>query len=680
MKYLLTGGGTGGHVYPALALADEIARQQPSASFLYVGLANKLESWIVPKRGFPIKFVRARACPRSASPWAWFMFAAILAVGIVCACFLLLRYRPNLIISTGGYVSAPIMFAHGILKKIGCARSKVFIFEPNAHPGMLNQAVGRMADRIGVAFEQAGRWFDMRRVAVVGYPVRRELLGSDRFAARRKLGIPVDVPVVLAFGGSGGARAINQAVLESMPYVLARPNLHLIHITGQYRNSHYDAVAEIEAALEVLAFPDSVATRYHRFTYMETIQDAYAAADMVICRAGMSTLSEICLCGLPALIIPLPKAAEDHQAINARQMESAGAARVIYEEAVWHNGTIISRVDGGALSASILELIDDEKQRAAMSAAARKLGHKESLDLMLTEVENLMEERRPTPLTLEFPLPATSLPEEPNALLRWVRKRTDDQEGVGSLEPCELAYLRHQADRLLVSDVWYEIPLGKRNVGIKLVGYLQYVEQVPLLLSILRDRTKVSLLQRLFGGDYVHGGFLRRNAIEFGIRRLMVFGDEVREALLGALRDDPYFEVRAMAAKALGESMIQSDELECELVAALDDSYPEVIIEVIGALGAVARRRDIVVHLQRFYLHGSWQVRRQVVAVLYRLLERRVVVMEDVEEGAEQILATSPFFAPQFPLKQQLNALAHLIGKTSTEQQNERQLAEKQAT
>ena len=154
----------------------------------------------------------------------------------------------------------------------------------------------------------------------------------------------------------------------------------------------------------------------------------------------------------------------------------------------------------------------------------------------------------------------------------------------------------------------------------------------------------------------------------------------MREALLGALKDDPYFEVRAMAAKALGESMAPCDELERELIAALDDSYPEVVIEVIGALGTVARGPDIIAQLQRFYLHDSWQVRRQVVAVLYRLLERRVVVMEDVKEGAEQILATSPFFAPQFPLKQQLNALAHLIGKTSTEQQNERQLAEKQAT
>ena len=676
MRYLLTGGGTGGHVYPALALADEIATRQPAASFLYVGLANKLESWVVPKRGFAIKFVRSRPCPRSTSPWSWLVFSATLAVGILQACLLLLRYRPHLILSTGGYVSAPIMFAHGILKTIGCSRSKVFIFEPNAHPGMLNQAAGRMADRIGVAFEQAGRWFDMRRVAVVGYPVRRELLASDRGEARKRMGIPAGAPVVLAFGGSGGARAINEAVIEALPRLLSRAEIHLIHITGQYKGADYDAVAATDAGLAALNLAPDRADRYHRFSYMETIQDAYAAADLVICRGGMSTLTEIGLCGLPSVIIPLPSAAEDHQAMNAREMERANAALVIYEEASWHEGRVFSRVNGKRLADTVTALVDDREKRVSMGKAAGKLPHKNSLDLMLAEIENLIAGRRPAPLTLEFPVRAKPVPEDPNALLRWVRQRLDKSDGVGCLDPRELAYLRHHADRLLVSSAWYETPMGRRNVGIKLVGYLQYVEHVPLLLNILRDRTRVGLLKRLFGGDFVHCGFLRRNAIEFGIRKLGAADERVKEALILALRDDPYFEVRAWAARALGESMGPCVELEQHLVDALDDPYPEVIVEVIGALGSIARHAKILEHLQRFYLHDSWQIRQRVVAVLAQLFERRLLELDVVANCAEQILMTSPFFKPHFPLKQELDALFQQLERASASRKIRRHAAE----
>ncbi len=676
MKYLLTGGGTGGHVYPALALADEIAARQPAASFLYVGLASKLEAWVVPKRGFPIKFVRSRSCPRSTSPWSWLVFSLTLAVGILQASLLLLRYRPHLILSTGGYVSAPIMFAHGILKNIGCSRSKVFIFEPNAHPGMLNQAAGRMADRIGVAFEQAGRWFDMRRVAVVGYPVRREVLASDRAVARKRFGIPPEAPVVLAFGGSGGARAINEAVIDSLPHLLSRPELHLIHITGQYKGADYDAVAETAARLETLSLAPNRADRYHRFSYMETIQDAYSAADLAICRGGMGALTEIGVCGLPSVIIPLPSAAEDHQAMNAREMERANAAQVIYEEASWREGKIFSRVDGKRLAAKVTALIDDREKRVAMGKAAATLPHKNSLDLMLAEIENLILGRRPAPLTLEFPVRAKSVPEDPNALLRWVSQRIDESNDVNGLDPRELAYLRHHADRLLVSSAWYETPLGRRNVGIKLVGYLQYVEHVPLLLSILQDRTRVGPLKRLFGGDFVHGGFLRRNAIEFGIRKLGVADETVKDALILALREDPYFEVRAVAARALGEFMGPCVELEERLVEALDDPYPEVVIEVIGALGSIARHEKVLEHLQRFYLHDSWQIRQRVVAVLAQLLERRLVDLDEVAKSADQILMTSPFFSPRFPLKQQLDSLFQQLERASASRENQRHTAE----
>ena len=184
---------------------------------------------------------RVPLCPYCDSPVA-------LAIGVVQAAFILLRYRPQIIISTGGFVSAPILFAHGAMAKVGLSRARVFLYEPNAYPGLLNQITGRLAQRIGVAFEQAGRWFDAKRVAVVGYPVRRSFLNLDRQAAREKLGIDQGRKVVLAFGGSGGAKAINEAVLAALPRWQAA-GLEVIHVTGRYKGPDYDAVADTEAAL-----------------------------------------------------------------------------------------------------------------------------------------------------------------------------------------------------------------------------------------------------------------------------------------------------------------------------------------------------------------------------------------------------------------------------------------------
>ena len=153
MKYLLTGGGTGGHVYPALAIADEIRRREEEAEFLYVGLKNKLESWVVPGRGYPIKFVCSRPFPRSSAVLSYLVFCIILGLGVIKSLFILLKFRPHVIIGTGGYASAPVLFAYAVLSKIALSRAKVFVYEPNVHPGLLNQVVGGLAHRVGVAFE-----------------------------------------------------------------------------------------------------------------------------------------------------------------------------------------------------------------------------------------------------------------------------------------------------------------------------------------------------------------------------------------------------------------------------------------------------------------------------------------------------------------------------------------------
>ncbi len=660
MKYLLTGGGTGGHVYPTLAIANEIRQTRADAEFLYVGHRDRLDAWVVPDQGYPIRFVRARSFPRTHSLVPLLLFAIALAVGVLQGALILLRYRPQIIISTGGFVSAPVLFAHGVLAKVGLSRARVFIYEPNAYPGLLNQVTGRLAQRIGVAFEQAGRWFDAQKVAVVGYPVRRSFLHLDRTAAREKLGIDQGRKVVLAFGGSGGAKAINEAVLTALPRWRAA-GLVVIHVTGRYKGSDYDAVADTEAALTEVGI-EGEGDWYRRLDYADEIADLIAVADLVICRSGAGTLTEMAVSGTPTLIVPLPTSAEDHQALNAREMERIGAAQVLYQEAFWDNACIHSGLDGEKLAQQVLALCADEERLQAMSAAAKTMPKTNSLELITAELDSLIAGQEPPPLRLESaPVKKSGLPTEPNALLRWVQARVKEVGGVAAMERGELAYLRYQADRLLTSEGWCEIPLGRRNVGIKLVAVLDYQERLPLLLHILTDRTPTGWMHRLCGGDFRHGGIIRRNVVEHGLRGLGATDAQTRAALLNALGADPYFEVRAWAARALGELFAVDGDIESSLFAALDDSSPEVIVQALSALGKISRNPDLLARLRRFYLHSNWQIREQVVLVLIEFLQRGVLEPTQLERDLDQVLISMPYFKPEFPLGTHLRQLADLV-------------------
>jgi len=662
MKCLLTGGGTGGHVYPALAIATEIQRRYKDVEFLYVGRRDKLEAWVVPQHGFPLQYVRSRPFPRSSSPLALALFGFVLGLGILKAAVILLRFKPALIVCTGGYVSAPIMLAFRVLRKIGLIRSKVFLYEPNAYPGLLNQVAGKVADRIGVAFEQAGKWFDMKRVAVVGYPVRRQFGETTREVARKTLGIALDREVVLAFGGSGGARVINEAVVDALPLWCQRSGLVVIHITGRYAGPDYNAVEETTARLAKLGVDlDTSADCYRRYDYMEQIENAYAAADLVICRGGAGTLTEVCECGVGAIVVPLATAAEDHQAINARQLERQGAARIVYQEAHWNKGQIVTRVDGHSLARLVVDLLERPQERKKLGRAARSIAQGDSLERIGAEIDGLFQGTRPAPLNMELPLSFKGLPADPNQLLRYVQERLREVGGIEAMDPAERGYLQYQADCLLVSEEWYEVPLGRRNVGIKLVGYLNYRKQLPLLLEILNDRTSDGLWRRICGGDFCHGGILRRNAIEYGIRLMGAIDRQTGETLVRTLHEDPYFEARAIAAQVLGELSEPSVALEESLIKALADRSPRVVVEVICALGKVGCTEAVLDTLRGFYLHDYWLCRQQVVTALRHLLERQIVSAVDIEADLDQILAIAPFFKPEFPLKENLHQLAELV-------------------
>ncbi len=337
MRAILAGGGTGGHVIPALAIAQEL-KNVHSAEVTFIGTARGIETRLVPKAGFDLRLVKVGALNRvSTATRLKTMFD--LPKAIAAARKIIREFQPDVIIGVGGYASGPAMIAAKL------CRVPTIIFEPNIYPGFANRMVAPFAAAAAVHFKETCKYF--RQCSVTGVPVRQAFfnLPAKRPDSRKNL---------LVFGGSQGARAINAAIVGALqPLYEAVPGLHIVHQTGE---KEYESVAraylEANVAAEVSAFIDDMPT-------------AFADADLIICRSGASTVAEITAAAKPAIFIPLPTAADDHQRKNAQALVDAGAARLILQPDL-STERLVREV--GALFASPGSL-------EQMSQAARGLSH-----------------------------------------------------------------------------------------------------------------------------------------------------------------------------------------------------------------------------------------------------------------------------------------------------------------
>jgi UDP-N-acetylglucosamine--N-acetylmuramyl-(pentapeptide) pyrophosphoryl-undecaprenol N-acetylglucosamine transferase len=338
MRAILAGGGTGGHVIPALAIAHELQRRY-QAEVLFIGTVRGLENRLVPAAGFPLQLVKVGALNR-VSLATRIRTAFDLPRAIFTAAGMLNEFHPDIVIGVGGYASGPAMLA-AILKHM-----PTLAFEPNLVPGFANRMVARFVSAAAVHFEQTAEHF--RNAVVTGVPVRPAF-----FQIPKKQYSP-GAPTLLVFGGSQGARAINQAVIRSLPELTRRmPGLHVIHQTGE---REYD---EVQAAYAGIA----ISAEVHRF--IDDMPSFFARADLVLCRSGASTVAEIAAAGKPAIFVPFPRAADDHQRRNAEAMAQANAAVVLEE----------TRLDEVWLVDTICRLFDFPANLQHMSDAARAMSH-----------------------------------------------------------------------------------------------------------------------------------------------------------------------------------------------------------------------------------------------------------------------------------------------------------------
>ncbi|MCS6897824.1 MAG: undecaprenyldiphospho-muramoylpentapeptide beta-N-acetylglucosaminyltransferase [Nitrospira sp.] len=361
MTVMIAAGGTGGHLYPAVALAREFLRRDPATKILFVGTKRGLESKVLAHEGFELALITAKPV-MGKGPVAVLKGLLSLPIGLWQSLALLGGYGVDLVIGVGGYTS-PAVLAAAALR--GTPR---VIVEPNAHPGMANRAVAPFAQRIFLAFESAAGRFDRKKVRVTGTPIRREFLSPNN---GHETVFPHSPPRLLIFGGSQGARAINSAVLEGLPLLVKRiPDVAITHQTGEtdYRRVR-DGYERSAVRAEVVPFLYDMPTALRR-------------ADLVVARAGAMTIAELTACGKPAILIPLPTAIYDHQMKNARAMEEAGGAIVLPQ----------AELTGLRLSESIVAVLSDRERLRTMAAKSRAMRRIDASEVIVRECYALVGE------------------------------------------------------------------------------------------------------------------------------------------------------------------------------------------------------------------------------------------------------------------------------------------------
>ncbi len=310
MKIAIVAGGTGGHIYPGIAIAQEIKRRDPQAPILFLGSSEGLEKDIIVKEGYGLKLIKARALLRKVCYKA-FSAPFLCAIGFFQSLRILSDFSPAVLVSTGGYVSLPVTVAARVLG------IPILLHEQNVLPGAVNRLCKTFATKIFLTFKESQQYL---KGEVVGNPVRREISKASREISRKKLSLAIDKKVILVMGGSQGAKKINEILISSLSKVPAE--VEILHIVG---NRDFAWVSRYLEGKQIV--------NYHSLPYLYgEMADALAAADLVVGRAGATAIAEFLIRGLPMVLVPFPYAAENHQALNAEAVAQSGAAIVIQED------------------------------------------------------------------------------------------------------------------------------------------------------------------------------------------------------------------------------------------------------------------------------------------------------------------------------------------------------------
>ncbi len=357
MRCVIAGGGTGGHLFPGMAIAEAFVERERGNEVLFIGTARGIEARILAGGRFPLKMIGAKPIQGRTLVGKWRGLWSVPAA-ILEARSILKSFRPDFVLGVGGYASGPTVLAAFLL---GIRRA---IHEQNVIPGMTNRILRRFSQRIFVSFEETKEYFPEKKTVVTGNPVRKEILrGKERRRGDRF--------TLLVFGGSAGAHRINVAMMEALPHLdQIKSSLRVIHQTGK-DDLQFVLRGYQEKGFDALVRP-----------FFEEMAPYYQMADLVICRSGASTVAELAVCGKAAILIPYPFAAHDHQSINARRLVQRGAARMIEDGAL----------DGASLARNILDLYARPEELGRMEKRIEEVGRPNAAEAIVDQCYEMVKE------------------------------------------------------------------------------------------------------------------------------------------------------------------------------------------------------------------------------------------------------------------------------------------------
>ena len=354
-RFLFAGGGTGGHLYPAIAVANEIKKIKPESEIIFVGTKSRIEGKVVPKLGYGFKSIWIKGFARKFN-FENFLFPLKLFVSLIQSVVISFRFKPKVAIGSGGYVAGPAIWGASVLG------AKIILMESNSYPGITTRLLERYADELHVAFEDSKKYLRRpEKVKVTGNPVRTELGSTKKEEAKKYFGLDEEKKTILVLGGSLGAASINEAIADCIEE-LEKKSLQIIWQTGKnyyhnYKNINFSSVKILD--------------------FIEDMDKAYSACDVLVARAGATTIAELTVLGIASILIPSPHVAENHQYYNAKSLADNDAAVLIKDSDVKK-----------VLMNKIIEIADDEEQLKSLSENAKKLSKPEAANTIAKSAIN----------------------------------------------------------------------------------------------------------------------------------------------------------------------------------------------------------------------------------------------------------------------------------------------------
>lgn len=363
LNIVFVGGGTGGHLFPAIAIADEIKNAEPDAVITFIGTRHRIESTVVPQHGYKFETILISGLRRKLT-LENLLFPAKFAMALVQSFFLIRRLRPDVVVGTGGYVSGPPLFMASLLGV------PTLIQEQNSYPGITTRLLASRATEVHLAFKSSERFLRRREsVYISGNPTRGVIGTISKETARKFFSLDMTQPVLLVFGGSLGASAINNAVLRILPLLMSK-GIQVVWQAGETDHMRVEA--------EVARLPRVSGEMVKVYKFIDTMEYAYAACDLAVCRAGATTVAELSRAGVPSVLVPYPYAAADHQTENARAMVESNAAVAIRDSELAEQ-----------LPGTIEILLGDPERLRAMRENALSVGSPDAAATIARSVVNL---------------------------------------------------------------------------------------------------------------------------------------------------------------------------------------------------------------------------------------------------------------------------------------------------